>query len=533
MAYDKPIDFGLQKFCESCNKCARECPSGAITAGPKLMYNGYEIWKSDAEKCARYRLTNQGGGMCGRCMKTCPWNLEGLFADALFRTVAMKAPVMAPVLARLDDALGRGGINPVKKWWWDIEQDKKSGRFVKAAQTHARGINPKLKLRYEDQTLAVYPADVMPSPLPVVQPVDREAGIARYRSLLRPSEYKERLAGGDAASLEIRPKPYTDNPPVFPVLLKERIDQTADVARYDFVPVDGRPLPAFEAGAHIDVVIAPEYQRQFSLAGDPADSSRYVIGVLAERDGRGGSMLMHRAFKPGRRVFISHPRNHFPLHENAQQSLLFAGGIGVTPLITMAHRLHTLGRDFELHYSAASRQSAGFISEIDAAPWRSRVKLHMKDEDKRAELDKLIPPRRTGVHLYTCGSPRYMDAVLAEARRKGWPEDSLHWEYFAVPEPPERENHPFRIRIAGTERIIDVPADMSAADALGEAGIRIDMKCSDGICGVCACELVSGEVDHRDYVLSTSERKHRMITCCSRASQPGAVVTIAPASSVT
>ena len=91
MTGDKPIDFGLQRFCESCNKCARECPSGAITAGPKLMYNGYEIWKSDAEKCARYRITNAAGGMCGRCMKTCPWNLEGLFAESGFRWLAMHA----------------------------------------------------------------------------------------------------------------------------------------------------------------------------------------------------------------------------------------------------------------------------------------------------------------------------------------------------------------------------------------------------------------------------------------------------------
>jgi epoxyqueuosine reductase QueG len=113
MAHDCPIAFGLHGFCAACNKCARECPSGAITAGPKLMYNGYEIWKSDAEKCARYRLTNSAGGMWQRCMKTCPWNLEGLFAEAPFRWLAMKAPGSARALA---DRLGRGSINPVKKW---------------------------------------------------------------------------------------------------------------------------------------------------------------------------------------------------------------------------------------------------------------------------------------------------------------------------------------------------------------------------------------------------------------------------------
>ncbi|MEM9580070.1 MAG: reductive dehalogenase, partial [Pseudomonadota bacterium] len=110
MAHDAPIDFGLQKFCEACNKCARECPSGAITAGPKLMFNGYEIWKSDSQKCATYRITTPGGAMCGRCMKTCPWNLEGIFKEKPFRWAAMNMPAAAPLLAKLDDAVGNGSL---------------------------------------------------------------------------------------------------------------------------------------------------------------------------------------------------------------------------------------------------------------------------------------------------------------------------------------------------------------------------------------------------------------------------------------
>ena len=146
------IDFGLQTFCNNCNKCARECPSGAITAGPKLMYNGYEIWKSDAEKCARYRITNQGGAMCGRCMKTCPWNLEGLFSEGAFRWVAMRFPKAARWIARLDDWLGRGGINPVKKWWWDIELDRSTMQHKRARATNRRGLNlePRPQIREPD-----------------------------------------------------------------------------------------------------------------------------------------------------------------------------------------------------------------------------------------------------------------------------------------------------------------------------------------------------------------------------------------------
>lgn len=526
LSHDQPIDFGLQRFCESCNKCARECPSGAITAGPKLMYNGYEIWKSDAEKCARYRITNQGGGMCGRCMKTCPWNLEGLFAEAGFRWVAMKAPWLAKVLARLDDFMNRGTINPIKKWWWDIELNPKTMQYVRAKQTHKRGLNKQLDLKYEDQTLAVYPADMMPPPFPVVFPVNREAGIERYRKMLTPEEYKKSIERGETENLVPQFRMPDGAPPVFPVILKERKDMTPDVVRFDFISANGKPLPSFEAGAHVDVVIAPEYQRQYSLAGDPADSSKYVIGVQREPDGKGGSLLMHRAFREGRRVFISPPRNHFPLDETASKSLLFAGGIGVTPLITMAHRLHLLGKEFELHYSIRNRANSGFLEDLAAAAWADRVSLHIKDEGGRIDLAKVIPIFQEGGRLYTCGSSRYMDSVFEAAGHAGWPDDALHREYFSVPETPDFVNFPFRMKLAKSGRILEVPADRSATEVLAEAGIAIDTKCSDGICGVCACKYLDGEVEHRDFVLSAKQRETTIILCSSRAKMTGAQITI-------
>ena len=524
--YDKPLDFGLQTFCNNCNKCARECPSGAITAGPKLMYNGYEIWKSDAEKCARYRITNQGGAMCGRCMKTCPWNLEGLFSEAAFRWVAMRFPGAARWIAWLDDRLGRGGINPVKKWWWDIDLDRATGQHKRAKATHARGLNRELDLKYEDQTLAVYPADVMPPPYPVPFPVNREAGIERYRSMLSPDEHKARIARGETADLVPQFKIPDGPPPVFPLILKRREDMADDVARFEFVAANGGELPKFDAGAHVDVVIAPEYLRQYSLAGNPADNSKYVLGVQREPQGRGGSMLMLRAFREGRRVFISPPRNHFPLHEDATKSFLFAGGIGITPMLTMAHRLHELGRDFELHYSARSRPSAAFMSDLSQVSWHNRVRLHMKDEGARADFDNLLPRYQDGFHLYTCGSPRYMDGLFAIAEAKGWPEEALHREYFTVPEPPDYVNEPFTLKLARSGKQIDVPADKRATDVLAEMGIVVDTKCSDGICGVCAVKVLSGDVEHRDHVLSKKEREQRMILCCSRAAQPGSEIEV-------
>lgn len=533
MVFDQPIDFGLQAFCQDCNKCARECPSGAITAGPKLMYNGYEIYKSDAEKCARYRITNAAGGMCGRCMKTCPWNLEGLFAESGFRWLAMKVPRSARLLAGLDDRLDRGAINPVKKWWWDVELDRRSGRYVRAAQTHQRGLQKDLDLKYADQTLAVYPADRMPPPYPVTFAANREEGIARYRSLLTPAQHKARIAAGDTAGLVPQFRVPEGEPPVFAVRLARREEMAADVAKYEFAALDGGDLPPFDAGAHIDVVIAPEYQRQYSLAGDPADRRSYVLGVLREapdQGGRGGSALMHRAFREGRTVFVSKPANHFPLVEDASLSLLFAGGIGVTPMIAMAHRLHALGRPFVLHYSAASRASAGFLHDLARVPWKDRVCYHFKDEGARADLPALMPAYQAQAHVYTCGAPRFMDGVFAAAATRGWPEESLHREYFSVPEAQAWVDLPFVLRLSGSGRTLQVPADRSATEVLNEAGIRVDTKCSDGLCGVCSMPYdaaASGEVEHRDFVLSRKEREHRIVLCCSRARQAGGEIVLA------
>ena len=517
MKHDKPIDFGLQRFCESCNKCARECPSGAITAGPKLMYNGYEIWKSDAEKCTRYRLTNSAGGMCGRCMKTCPWNLEGLFAEAPFRWVATNVPIMAKPLAKLDDYVGRGEINPIKKWWWDIELNRETGQYVLAKATHERGLSKDLDLKYEDQTLAVYPADKMPKPYPIVHILNREEGILRYKELLTPHEYRKRIEKGETHDLVPHAPKIEGEPPVIQVEVKEREDYSTDQFKVELSRKDGEPLPEFTAGSHVDVVIAPEFQRQFSLAGDPNDNSRYVLGVQNEKEGRGGSNLMYRVFRKGRKTHISLPRNHFELDQDGRFYLLMAGGIGVTPLISMAHELNRSGKSFELHYSARNHEQYAFSDELRKVEWASAVKFYFSDLNSRARLEEVIPGYHEGYLLYVCGSDRYMSSVLEMATQKGWPEESLAQEFFSVPEPPERENHPFNLNLTKSSLIVPVSKDESALEALAKKGIIVDTKCSDGICGVCHVNYSEGNVDHRDYVLSKREREGKMLLCCSRA----------------
>lgn len=526
LAYDKPIDFGLQTFCNNCNKCARECPAGAITAGPKRMFNGYEIWKSDSQKCTTYRITQASGAMCGRCMKTCPWNLEGLFSEAAFRWLAMKMPKMAKWLAKLDDKLGNGSINPLKRWWWDLEMVNGSAYKKPEQEIAYRELSTDLDLKHEDQTLAVYPANLAPPPYPFPFPMDREAGIEAYDRLIGPEEYQARLEAENTDNIAHEYQPPEGDAPVLRVKLSKVEVMNEKVTKYEFISMDGNPLPPFDAGAHLDVVVAPEYLRQYSLSGDPADRSKYQIGVLREDDGRGGSRLLHQIFTEGRAVFVSRPINHFPLDESATKTVLMGGGIGITPLITMAHRLFAIGADFVLHYSCSSRASAGFLDDLAAFPWSDKVKLHFTDEGTRADLNAILADYQPGYHLYTCGADRYMKSVLDCAEGQGWSDDSLHSEYFAVPETPEYSNHPFTIRLAKSNREVKVSAEQNAADALIEAGVHVDLKCSDGICGVCKCAVLEGDVEHRDFVLSKAQREETMILCQSRAASADGNIVI-------
>ena len=390
-----------------------------------------------------------------------------------------------------------------------------------------RGLTTSLDLKPEDQTLACYTADMAPAPYMVPQPLDREAGIKAFNALISPDEYKQKLAKGETEDL-VRPYvPPEGPPPVFPALVKNKEFVSGDglVTRLELISMMGGPLPPFEAGAHIDLMTAPQFIRQYSLCSDPADPSRYVVGVLYEKDGTGGSLRIHERLKSGRPVMISQPRNHFPLAADAKRSLLLAGGIGVTPLIAMAHALHKSGQEFEFYYKAKTRAGAGFVDELKSVPWRERVHLHFSDED-RLDVGDVLGDYQPGDHLYTCGPSGFMDAVFESAQSQGWPEENLHREYFTVPGDVEYENYPFTVTLSESGKSFDVSADESAADVLTAAGYAIETKCSDGLCGTCVAKYSTGEVEHRDYVLSKAQQEDTLTLCCSRAKDPNGELTI-------
>ena len=202
------------------------------------------------------------------------------------------------------------------------------------------------------------------------------------------------------------------------------------------------------------------------------------------------------------------------------------GGIGITPMLAMAHRLHALGADFEVHYSYSSRESAGFLDDLAAVPWCDKVSLHCSAEGSRAVLDELLAGYQQGWHVYTCGPDAYMQSVIDAATNNGFPEEARHLEYFSVPDVPEYENHDFTLRLAKTGKDVLVKAEQSPTDALADAGVSVDVKCADGLCGVCRCGLISGEVEHRDFVLSEKQRETAIILCQSRAAKKEGVVEI-------
>ena len=193
MTGDRPIDFGLQDFCTKCTKCARECPCGAIRFGDKVMFNGYEMWKPDVDRCARYRITNMRGSACGRCMKTCPYNVEGVLSERPFQWAAIKLPFARSWIARLDDRLGRGSINPAKKWWVDIEMvDGTPVAPPKGA--NARGLNLEREAR-DESGYAMFPPALAPPAADGMNPspIDRAAGVEAARTAERPGQARRRI----------------------------------------------------------------------------------------------------------------------------------------------------------------------------------------------------------------------------------------------------------------------------------------------------------------------------------------------------
>nr|WP_210422053.1 PDR/VanB family oxidoreductase [Rhizobium sp. ACO-34A] len=213
------------------------------------------------------------------------------------------------------------------------------------------------------------------------------------------------------------------------------------------------------------------------------------------------------------------PRNHFPLTETAERTVLLGGGIGITPMLAMAQRLHKLGRDFKLHYCTRSADVTAFRDLIGQAPWAANVIFHFDDQapEQRLNLARDLPEAAQGTHLYVCGPQGFMDWVIGAAEAAGHAPSNVHREYFSAD--VDVSGADFEVVAERSGVMVTVGPDDTIAKALARAGVKIEVKCEEGVCGTCVTDVLEGEPDHRDKFLTQDEREEgtMICACCSRA----------------
>jgi len=305
----------------------------------------------------------------------------------------------------------------------------------------------------------------------------------------------------------------------YKVVTRSVADVTEDIRAFDFVMADGSPLRPFEAGGHIVLHPPNGTSRRYSLTNGPGETDAYRIAVLREDEGRGGSRYLHKHVREGTRLHISGPFNHFPVDESAEDYLLLAGGIGITPILSIAQHLHAAGRPFTLHYCARSPERAAFADRLAASPFAGQVVLHHTggDPSNRLDIAALAREQSAATQVYFCGPQRFMDAV--EAACADWHPPRVHSESFAGPGAVTKGAQPFEVELARSGEVITVPADSTLLDVLWQHGHLVDYVCLEGICGSCMVDLVSGNADHRDDFLTDDEkcRNDLLMACCSRS----------------
>ena len=291
--------------------------------------------------------------------------------------------------------------------------------------------------------------------------------------------------------------------------------EAKDVVSIELKDARGRELPMFTAGAHIDLHLANGMVRSYSLLNATCERQRYVVGVLNDRKGRGGSRFIHERLRVGEILKCSVPRNSFALNEDASKTVLIAGGIGVTPIICMLDRLLKIGRAVELIYCARSRLDAAFLDKLTALGGNAHI--HFDDERGGApDLKSLLAHRPNDTHFYCCG-PEAMIAAFEEACRD-LDYRNVHLERFApAGAATQAQHHGYQVKLAKKGITVDVPAGKPMIDALEEAGVEVEFSCREGICGVCETRVLDGTPDHRDSVLTERERDsgQKMMVCVS------------------
>lgn len=287
----------------------------------------------------------------------------------------------------------------------------------------------------------------------------------------------------------------------------------------------GGELPEFSAGAHVALKVPNGLIRKYSLCNDPAERDRYQIAVKREEAGRGGSLSLIENTKVGDALNVSPPVNDFELARNAQAFIFIAGGIGITPIMSMMRALNaTPGKQYKLYYCTRSPEFTAFREELSEPAYQGKVILHHDDGDPARALDlwPIVEERKNRAHLYCCGPRPLMQAVRDMTGH--WSSAAIHMEAFSEAETRKPDDTPFSVTLAKSGETFEVPVGVTILEAMRTKGHQVPSSCESGTCGTCRTKLLAGEVDHRDLVLAEHERGDQIMICVSRARSSDLVI---------
>ena len=344
--------------------------------------------------------------------------------------------------------------------------------------------------------------------------------------------YISKNADDSAAPLLVNSAPSSPRPTLTtePILHPLRVSAARRIARdihtFELRDPHGAELPAFTAGAHLMVQVPSGALRKYSLCNDPAERDRYVFAVKRDPEGRGGSVSLVDGVRAGDTLPACEPRNDFALHPRATNFLFIAGGIGITPILSMVRHLQSSGAGrFKLYYLARDPEGTAFLDELAAPEFHGKVRIHHDGGDPARAFDLWpILERPTGAHVYCCGPRALMDSVRDMSGH--WPGGSIHFESFGASPELNRQNKPFAVRLAKSGLTLTVAAASTILETVRAAGVQVPSSCESGTCGSCKTVLVAGAAEHRDFVLADEERGNRIMVCCSRAVSPELVLDL-------
>ncbi|HMN43797.1 MAG TPA: PDR/VanB family oxidoreductase [Povalibacter sp.] len=308
--------------------------------------------------------------------------------------------------------------------------------------------------------------------------------------------------------------------PLLQVCVRRKRHEADDICSLELVDPQGRALPPFSAGSHIDLHLPNGLVRQYSLCNPPTERHSYLVAVLKDPASRGGSQAVHTLVHEGDTIQISEPRNHFELVPS-EHAILLGGGIGITPVLCMAERLSQTGASFELHYCSRSPSRTAFKSRIEASAFADRAAFHFDDGEasQKLDIDRALGAPAAGKHLFVCGPNGFMDWVINCARKLAWAEDHIHREYFAAAAVDTSADGSFDVTIASTGTTLRVQKDEAVTTVLARNGFEVPTSCEQGVCGTCLVRVLEGDIEHRDVFLTDDEHRanDQFTPCVSRA----------------